>query len=236
MHRGKRLLKFLAALVVAVAAAVLLLAHVARQEARIKQHPVVLVTRDVPAYAPLAASDLAVRDLPAAAFPQALSSIKAAAGKSALVSLVAGQPLLAADLSSTAIPRGWAVVGIQVDLAGSTGMLRQGDKVVVVEPPANGVGSSSGSGGRVLAVGAKVLAVWSGQGTPVGTVEGGTALAPNGSAGLPAAVTLLVPAPDATAIAAAGHSNLSLVIAPYAQARAISVAPAKAAKKAVGKP
>ncbi|MDA8065719.1 MAG: RcpC/CpaB family pilus assembly protein [Thermaerobacter sp.] len=232
--RGKRILKFLAALVVAVVAAVLLLAHVARQEARIKLHPVVLVTRDVAAYAPLAAADLTVRDLPAEAFPQALSSIGAATGKAALVPLVAGQPLMTSDLSSTAIPRGWAVVGIQVDLAGSTGILQPGDIVVVVAPPANGTGSSAGNAAHVLAVGAKVLAVWSGQGTPVGDGTGTPSLAAGAAAGLPAAVTLMVPARDATAVAAASHANLSLIIAPWAKPQ-LQTAP-KAGAKGVGKP
>ncbi|MCL8208623.1 MAG: Flp pilus assembly protein CpaB [Actinomycetia bacterium] len=138
--------------------------------------------------------------------------------------VVAGQPVLAADLQAGAAQQGLAPgqVGVMVPVTlAASGGVRPGDTVDVIwagSTAANGNGAGSGlTPGSTLLRGARVIAVVTSNDTPVQTSNtAGQTVGGYGST-VPAAVELAVPQADASALAAAAATGtLWLVLDPWA--------------------
>jgi pilus assembly protein CpaB len=124
--------------------------------------PVVVAARPVERGAELGAADLTVRLLPAAFLPEgAVASAGQVAGRTAVVPLVAGQPVLRAHLAPDGLSGVAALLppgtrGVVVPAAGASALVRRGDLVDVLatfEP------SVTGGGEPTLAVAADALVV-----------------------------------------------------------------------------
>lgn len=209
---AKRQLAILAAALVFIGAGVLLIkAKQATPVPKVATSTVVVATKDIAPLQALQQGDLTTRTVPLGTIPGALGSIPF--GSAARVPLVAGQVVMPNDIGP-AVPQGKAIVGIQTNLAQSSGMLRPGQRVEIIAVVAKDGGSTSSYLGR-----GTVLVLNSSQGVPVvsGTPQAGQgpgSYANNSQPEVPAEVTLMVAqtlAPQVNAADAAGKIYLDII-------------------------
>lgn len=137
--------------------------------------------------------------------------------------VVAGQPLLAADLQAGAAQQGLVPgqVGVMVPVSlAASGGVRPGETVDVIWAGSTAAGGNGSTGlmpGTTLLQGARVLAVVTSTNTPVQTANGSAGQTVGGyGSTVPAAVELAVPAAAAGRVAAAAATGtLWLALDPW---------------------
>lgn len=173
---------------------------------------VAVLARDVPAGHVLDARDVRVARLPPSTVPDgALADPGAATGTAVLLDLPRGMPLvdglLARGRFGVEPPAGTVVVPLE--LAGVTDLLRPGDRVDVVART-DGTGAGAGAGAdEVLAAGALVLSVETGE-----AAGGGSLLGAPGSADPVVTVVAVPPEDGRRLVAHSGWDPLGAVLVP----------------------
>lgn len=95
--------------------------------------PVLVAVRDVPGLVALTDSDVAVRELPSDAVPQAaLTDPAAAVGRRAVGTIAAGEIITGGRVAGAAIPRGRTAVPVRFDDDAIASVLAPGDAVDLV--------------------------------------------------------------------------------------------------------